>query len=171
MKRVALVLLLMALILSVAAHRPADPTQPMVTIETDRSSYDLGDTVWVTVTNHGPGGIWYGGLPIINIYCEQTGELTWPDWGLPVEFELDPGESEVISWDQTGVACLLPPPGTDQLQVMPGFYRIESAYAPLPVPPVLPETVRVSIEIRDDTPVPSPSWGRFKSFWRNEAQR
>lgn len=69
-------------------------------LETDKDVYNLGENVTITLTNIGDYTVMFGGWPPWIIYTYPEWERVYPEAIAYLAWDLDPGESETLSWNQ-----------------------------------------------------------------------
>lgn len=69
-------------------------------LETDKDVYNLGENVTITLTNIGDDTVMFGGWPPWIIYTYPYWERVYPEAIAYLAWDLDPGESETLSWNQ-----------------------------------------------------------------------
>jgi len=88
------------------------PTFAQLTVTTDAATYAVGDNVTITIHNAGPSNATFQSLPEYGIFLLETMDCLCGCEGLPVIWDMPPGETNVYPWD-TGV-------GPDE----PGLYLV-----------------------------------------------
>jgi len=71
-----------------------------LSLETDKNVYNLGENVTITLTNIGDDTVMFGGWPPWIIYTYPYWERVYPESLVYLAWDLDPGESETLSWNQ-----------------------------------------------------------------------
>lgn len=69
-------------------------------LETDKDVYNLWENVTITLTNIGDDTVMFGGWPPCIIYTYPYWERVYPEAIAYLAWDLDPGESETLSWNQ-----------------------------------------------------------------------
>lgn len=130
-----------------------------VTLEVAEEYYDMGDTVYFTITNETGLEVLFPHKPIYEIR-DSTGYEVYPQIHQTVFVFWDPGHSETYGWGQEY------PGGA---QVPEGMYYTTASwdYAPGPLAYLfeVADTFYITDMSSVEPPAPS-SWGRIKSLFR-----
>ena len=98
--------LLLALILMMILALPFDveiaeaDEKIQLLLQTDKDVYNLGENVTITLTNIGDDTVMFGGWPPWIIYTYPYWERVYPEAIAYLAWDLEPGESETLSWNQ-----------------------------------------------------------------------
>jgi hypothetical protein len=88
-----------------------------IDVSTDRDVYPLGVPVTITIENIGNSTLY--GMPSCSVF-DESGELVQAFAFIAIVWELEPGETVTVVWDQTNL---------NSTRVSPGTYHIEAGFA------------------------------------------
>ena len=98
-----LLLSMLSMAFNIQPAKTGPNSEATLLLVTDKHVYSLGENITITLTNIGSETVMFGGWPFCYI-------CTYPDWEpvFPKDFvylawDLEPGESEVITWNQYDV--------------------------------------------------------------------
>ena len=118
-----------------------------VTVVTDEDSYNVGETVNITIHNSGPEDVEFNSAPYIVITNLDTNDCLYGCTGLPVITPFPAGSTVTDTWD-TGV-------NPD----VPGIYRVGVN--------ILGASITTDYVLTEGVSVEASSWGAVKALYRD----
>ena len=165
LSRIMLALLLVYMLTLAFNIRLVEADQaPQLLLQTDRNIYLLGENVTITLSNMGNETVGFGGWPPWVIYTHPEWKWVWPGFLAFLMWDLDPGESVTLAWDQSiNQTNSFVGPGTyvvyEYNYNYTAFFQIVSLpYGPKAEFTAIPETSNVDESVKFDASKSKAGW-------------